>query len=184
MSSSLLLQPCLTRLVRLIWMVLEIGCRWSYSCCFVRCCFQNLFNIARRILVWSSSYFFSIALVSVHVVHLYSRIDTSTAWKKFSFILSDRSDFHTIGSLSITIHVFAMRIMVSLSVDEILLPRHMNSFTNFKEPPFRVELSPSWLKHLYSVLSDFTWRPICSAAFCNRDLARVGVFARGTMSSL
>ena len=37
---------------------------------------------------------FSIRLVSVHVVHLYSSIDTTAAWKKLRFILSVRSDFH------------------------------------------------------------------------------------------
>ncbi len=31
-------------------------------------------------------------LVSVHVVHPYSSIDTTTAWKKLHFILSVRSD--------------------------------------------------------------------------------------------
>ncbi len=40
------------------------------------------------------SYFF--LSVSVQVVHPYSSIDTTTAWKKQRFILSVRSDFHTI----------------------------------------------------------------------------------------
>ena len=31
-SSSLLLQQCFTCLVRLIWMVFEMGGRWPYSC--------------------------------------------------------------------------------------------------------------------------------------------------------
>ena len=34
MSLSLLLQQCLTCLVRLIWMVLKIGGRWQYNCYF------------------------------------------------------------------------------------------------------------------------------------------------------
>ena len=33
------------------WIVFTIGSRWPYSCCFVGCCHQDLFNIARNILV-------------------------------------------------------------------------------------------------------------------------------------
>ena len=51
MSSSLLLQQCLTCLVRLIWIVFVMGDRWPYSWCLVGCCRQDLFNIARSILV-------------------------------------------------------------------------------------------------------------------------------------
>ena len=50
MSSSLLLQQCPACLVRLTWIVLVMGGRWPYSWCFVGCCLQDLFNIARRIL--------------------------------------------------------------------------------------------------------------------------------------
>ena len=51
MSSSLLLQQCTEYLVRLTWIVFVMGGRWPYSCCFVGCCLQDLFNIALRILV-------------------------------------------------------------------------------------------------------------------------------------
>ena len=62
--------------------------------CFVGCCHQDLFNIARNILVLLPSSFFSSRFVSVQVVHPYSSIDTTAAWKKLRFILSVRSDFH------------------------------------------------------------------------------------------
>ena len=75
-SSSLLLQQWPACLVRLAWIVFVIGGRWSYSWCFVVCCRQDLFNIARNILVSLPFSFFSSRLVSVHVVHLYSSIDT------------------------------------------------------------------------------------------------------------
>ena len=39
------------RLVRLILIVSVMGGRWPYSCCFVGCCLQDLFNIIRSILV-------------------------------------------------------------------------------------------------------------------------------------
>ena len=51
MSSSLLLQQCPACLVRLTWIVFMIGGRWPYSWCLVGCCHQDLFKIARSILV-------------------------------------------------------------------------------------------------------------------------------------
>ena len=51
MSSSLLLQQCHACLVRLTWIVFVIGGRWPYSWCLVGCCRQDLFKIARSILV-------------------------------------------------------------------------------------------------------------------------------------
>ena len=50
MSSSILLQQCL---VRLTWIVFVMDGKWLYSCCFVGCCHQDLFSIARNILVYS-----------------------------------------------------------------------------------------------------------------------------------
>ena len=51
MSSSLLLQQCPACLVCLTWIVFVIGGRWLYSWCLVGCCRQDLFKIARSILV-------------------------------------------------------------------------------------------------------------------------------------
>ena len=65
MSSSLLLHQCPARLVRLTRIVFVMGGRWPYSWCFVGCCRQDLFNIARNILVELSSRFFSSRFVSV-----------------------------------------------------------------------------------------------------------------------
>ena len=62
--------------------------------------------------------FFSIRLVSVYIVHPYSRIDTTTAWKKMGFILSERFDFHIINNLSIAVLIFASCSLLSFSVDE------------------------------------------------------------------
>ena len=120
MSSSLLLQLCPACLVRLSWM----GGRWPHSWCFVGCCHQDLFNIARNILVLlPSSFFFFRRFVSVQVMHPYISIDTIAAWKKLHFILSTRSDFRMIDSLSIAVHAFVSRVSMSFSVDETLLPK-------------------------------------------------------------
>ena len=110
MSSFLLLQQCPACLVRLAWIVFVMGGRWPYSWCFVGCCLHDLFNIARIILVPLPSSFFSSRLVSVQVVHSYSSIHRTAAWKKLRFILSVRSDFHMIYSLSIAIHAFVSRV--------------------------------------------------------------------------
>ena len=64
------------------------------------------------------SFFFSVTLVSVHVVHPYSRTDTTAAWKKLCFILLDKFDFHKIDDLLMT-----SCILMSFSVDEMLLSR-------------------------------------------------------------
>ena len=62
-------------------------------------------------------------LVSVHVEHPYSSIDTTAAWKKLHFILLVRFDFHMTDSLSVAVHAFASHVLMSVLVDETLLPR-------------------------------------------------------------
>ena len=66
----------------------------------------------------------------------------------------------------------------------VCLADYLHSVT--REHPFSVEMLPLWLKHMYSILSAFTWRPMQTAAhsrLCNRVSAWVGVFARSTMSA-
>ena len=113
MSSFLLLQQCPACLVRLTWIVFVIGGRWPYSWCLVGCCRQDLFKIARSILVQLPSSFFSSRFVSVHVMQPYSSIDVTAAWKKLCFILSVRSDFHVIDSLLIAVHAFVNLVSMS-----------------------------------------------------------------------
>ena len=158
MSSSLLFKQFPSCLVRLIWMALKMGCRWPYSCCFVGCCSQDLFNIARTILVQFQSNYFSICLFNAHLVHPYSKIYITAAWKKLQIILSDMSDFHMIDKLSVAVKAFTRRILMSFSVNETLLPKYVNLSTNLREPPFRVAISLFLLKYMYSVLSALIWR--------------------------
>ena len=51
MSSSLFLQQCPACLVRVTWIIFVMGVRWPYSWFLVGCYPQDLFNIARNILV-------------------------------------------------------------------------------------------------------------------------------------
>ena len=55
------------------------------------------------------------------MVHQYSSMDTTVALKKLPFILSVKSDFHMTDNLSIAVHAFASRVLMSFSVDETLL---------------------------------------------------------------
>ena len=121
-------------------------------------------NIARSVLVELPSSFFSVRLISVHVVHPYTSIDTTAAWKKLCFILSLRFDIHMTDSLLLAVHAFASCVLMSFSVDKTLLPRKVNSSISFRELPFSVEMSPLSLKHVYSVLSALTWKSMPAAA--------------------
>ena len=80
----------------------------------------------------------------------------TAAWKKLRFILSVRSDFHIIDSLLIAVHAFVNLVSMSFSVDSTLLPRYVNLSTSLRGVPSRVEMSPVWLKHIYSVLCALT----------------------------
>ena len=162
-------------------MVCEMGGKWPYNYCFVRCCLQNLLKTACRILVQYPLVFFFMRFVSVHMVLPYSSTDIATAWKKSRFILSERSDFYMIDNLSITVHAFTRRMFISLSVDEILLPRYLNWSTNFE-----VEMASSLWKYMIFFLFAFTQRQMLSAAcsgLCSKHSAWGGVFARSSRSS-
>ena len=130
-----------------------------------------------NILVLFPSSFFSINVISVYVVHPYSRIDTTVARKKMCFILSEKSYFYMIGNLSVADHEFASRIFISLLVDKMWLPWYVNLFHSFRETPFRTEMSRFQSKHMYSVLFTLTWR------IFSRHSAWVGVFARSAILS-
>ena len=106
MNSSLLIQLYSICLFCLICMVYMMGGWWPYSCCFVWCCFQDLFKIARNILVLFQFRFFSFFFffVDLCVVYRYDRIDTAIVWKISRFLLSVTSDIYMIDKLPIASH--------------------------------------------------------------------------------
>ena len=121
-SSSLLLQQCPVCLVRQTCIVFVMGGKWPYSWCLVGCWRQDLFNIALNIFAWLPSSFFFSRFVSVKVVHPYSSINTTAAGKKLRFILSVRSDFHMIKSLSIAVHVIKKKVvLLSLFMPSVIV---------------------------------------------------------------
>ena len=70
------------------------------------------------------------------------------------FILSDMSDFRIIDKLLIVVHALACRILMLLSVNEMLLPRYVNLSNSFREPPlnllFDLNVCTSFWVHLHS----------------------------------
>ena len=64
-----------TCLARLTWMFDQIGVKWTYSCYFVGCGFQDLIKSVRSILTQFSFRFFSEYFVKVQVVQPYSNTD-------------------------------------------------------------------------------------------------------------
>ena len=123
--TSLKYQACL---VRLTWIIYQMGGKWPYCC------------------------FFSMSFTRVHVVHPHSITDTATACMKACFVLLERSDFRMIDNLSIAIYNFCMCMLTSLSVDGILLPRYAKLSSNFSVQPFNVVMAPFHLKLTWSVL--------------------------------
>ena len=69
------------------------------------------------------SSFLSIRLDSIPVVYPNSGINTTATPKKMRFILLDKSDFCMIDNISIAVHMFASRILLSFLVDKTLLAR-------------------------------------------------------------
>ena len=60
----------------------------------------------------------------------------ATVWKNSGFILPERSDFHRIINLSVSVYALPNCILTSISVDEILLPWYVNWYINFRGLPF------------------------------------------------
>ena len=71
---------------------------------------------------------------------VYTKTDTTTAWKKLCFIVSDRLDFHMMDNRSLAVYAFA--------VDETMLRIHVNMSINFRELQFKVEVSPFFFFYL------------------------------------
>ena len=142
--------------------------------------------VAHSILVQFPPSLFSLRFVRVHVVHPYCSIDITAVWKKFRFISSGGSKFHTFDSLPIAVHAFVWRILTSLLADETFLPRYVNFSTNFRGPTVRGKMTPSRLKLMFSALFAFTsWStsPAAYSRLCSSGSAWIGVFARSAISS-
>ena len=63
-------------------------------------------------------------------------------------------NFNMVVNLSITVHNLSMCMLISLLVDEILLPRYINRSTNFSGLSFN-EMTPCWLKYILYIIKLF-----------------------------
>ena len=50
----------------------------------------------------------------------------------------------------IVVHVLPTQMVMSLSLDEIFLPRYINWSINFRDLQINDQMVPSWLKHMNS----------------------------------
>ena len=82
-------------LAHLIWIVLEIGCRWPYSCCFVGCC--SLGFVQYQLVAFSvqfSSSFYCVCFITIIILSCHpARISLTplSATLPISFIASGSS---------------------------------------------------------------------------------------------
>ena len=65
-SSFLLHQQCPTCLVHSISLIFELGGRWPYRCCFVGCCFQNIY-------MYMFNYLFVYIYIYIYI-YIYTRL--------------------------------------------------------------------------------------------------------------
>ena len=137
MSSPLLLQQCPIYVVRLILIVFVMGGRWRAAAALSGAASRMRSILLAVFLCNCRQDFFSICLVSVHVVHPYNSIRYLE--KTALYFIS-----HMTNSLSLAAHVFASHELISVSVDESLLSWLVNLSTSFRELPFRAEMLPLW----------------------------------------
>ena len=81
------------------------------------------------------------------------------------FLLSKESDFHMIDGQSTIIHTFARYMLTSLSVHEILLSGYINRSSIFRGLPLKIEMAPSCLKLMNSILFAFTLSSMLLVAY-------------------
>ena len=100
-------------LVRLIRMVFEMGGKRPYSCSFVGCCLQGLFNIARSILVlFPSCLFLYVLSASMQCIHTIVLTQQLLGRYLVLFYRIDRTSICLIAyNLSIAVHTFYLRLV-------------------------------------------------------------------------
>ena len=88
MSMSLLLLLCPACLIYLTRMGFEMGSKWPYNCCFVRCHFQDLFKTIQN--THTQTYIYICNHIFIYIyIYIYIHTHTQVQWKwwdDFSFI--------------------------------------------------------------------------------------------------
>ena len=83
--------------------------------------------------------------------------------KEFPFIFYQTSDFYLVDNQPIVVHPSSMRMLTSLSLDEIILPKYVKILTNFRALSFEDYIVTSRLIHMNLLLSNFTKRSMVLA---------------------
>ena len=139
LSSSLLLKPFPACLFRLIWIFCVLGGKSPHRYYFIGSCFQYMFKTT-----WVSLNKYRLALTpSVSLKCNWCKVTivlTSLQFGRITILLNQRSSFHKVNNLSIAAIVLPMGMLISLSFDDILLPRYMNRFANFRGLSFNEEI--------------------------------------------
>ena len=84
-----------------------------------------------------------------------------------------------INNQFIAIPVFSVHMLTLFLEDEMLLPRHVNWSTNFRVLPHKMEMALSSYKHMESILTGSTQRPMSLAAcswLCHEDSAWADIY--------
>ena len=105
--------------------ILSTGTRLGkrpHSSCFTWCCFRDLFK---------------------KVVEIYNSTDTVTAFNNSWYISSEKSDLQMVINMTIAIYALSLHMLISFSVDEILLLKYMKWVANFWGLPLDEEVSLS-----------------------------------------
>ena len=112
----------------------------------------------------------------------YTKVLTWLQFGRILILFYQRNQIFIWSLAYFEVHALLICMLTSSSVNEILLLRYTNWFTNFRGLPFNEEMAPSWLKYMNSVLSEFVLRPMLLAGCFSHDTAWAGVFARSTWS--
>ena len=118
--------------------------------------------------------FFSRRFVRVQLKEPYSSTDTVTDWNKSHCILSERSNFIISEKLSIATHACPLRMLTSLSIDEILMPMYVNWSTDFWSLTLKVGMA-LFLSLIIS-LSLYIYIYIITKDFLQKYFAKINTF--------
>ena len=162
----------------ILFVLLEWFVRWEaggHIAVFLWYAASKICSRHHAIFLQSSHLAFSVCVLLVSMRCIRIVVSTQLQLERISsFIISDRLDFHMIDNLSIGFHAFVKRVLILLSLDEILQLRYVNGSTNFRGFPHRVEMAPFCLNHINSILLAFTQRSMLPAGcswLCSKDSA-------------
>ena len=123
--------------------VLTIGVLWGVA--------SRICSKQHAAFLWSSHLVFSLCISFVSMLCICTVVLTLPQLGKYSILSYERDQ------ISIWVKTFARRMLTSLSVDEMLLLRYVNLSINSRDPPLKVEVTPSCLKPEFCFRASYYW---------------------------